>query len=92
MVGLDDVAADRQAQAGAPQARGVGAGLGGEERLEDPPQVRRRDPDAVVGDAQLGQPAGGVGGQPERGPTPPSGIAWRALMRRLSRTCWIWRG
>ena len=23
---------------------------------------------------------------------PPSGIAWRALISRLSRTCWIWAG
>ena len=36
-MGLDDVAADRQAQAGPPQARVVGAGLGREERLEDAP-------------------------------------------------------
>src|SRR5947199_407891 len=57
LVRLDDVAADRQAQARAPLAGGVGAGLGGEERLEDPPQVGRGDADARIGDAQLRQAA-----------------------------------
>ena len=62
---LDDVAADRQPEPGAALAGGVGADLGGEERLEDPPQVGRRDADAGVGDAQLGQPAGGVKADPD---------------------------
>src|SRR5207249_2825794 len=48
MVGLDDVAADGKAQAGPPQARVVGAVLGGEERIEDVPQVGRRNPDPRV--------------------------------------------
>ena len=56
VMGLDDIAANRQAQAGAAQARRVGAGLGREEGLEDAPQVLRRDADAVIGHAELGKP------------------------------------
>ena len=39
MVGLDNIAANRQAKAGTAEPRGIGAGLGREEGLEDAPQV-----------------------------------------------------
>ncbi len=88
---FDDLAADRQAQARAAQAGLIGAGLGGEERLEDPPEVGRGDPSPGVADAQLGQAPRGVGPDADR-TVPPSGIAWRALMTRFRRTCWICAG
>ena len=92
VVGLDDVAADGQAQPGAAQPRGVGAGLGREEGLEDPPQVLRRN--ARLRDrSRSARPAGPAGsGASRKVTTPPSGMAWRALIRRLIRTCWIWAG
>src|SRR5208282_4602158 len=65
VVGLDDIAANRQAEAGAAQARGVGAGLGREERFEDAPQVPWRDADAVIDHAQLGKPPRRIGRQPQ---------------------------
>ncbi len=71
MVGFDDVAADGQAQARAPLPRGVGFGLGREKRLEDPPQVGRRDPDTRVGHADLGQPAGRRPAPGAAAPCPP---------------------
>src|SRR3954470_24038392 len=40
LVALDDVAADGEAQAGPALSGGVRAGLRGEERLEDAPEVR----------------------------------------------------
>ena len=91
VVGLDDVAADGEAEARAAEAGLVGAGLGGEEGLEDPPEVGRGDAHAGVGDAHLGEPAGGVEADADR-TVPPPGIAWRALMIRFSRTCWICAG
>ncbi len=42
-----------------------GRGLGRVERLEDPPQVGRRDPHSRVGDAQLDPAAGGVESHPD---------------------------
>ena len=60
VVGFDDVSADGEAEAGAAEARGIGAGLGGEEGFEDAPEVGGGDADAVVGDADFGEAAGGV--------------------------------
>ena len=57
MVSFDDVAANGEAQAGASQPRRVGSCLGGEEGLEDAPEVFRGDPHAVVDHTQLDQPA-----------------------------------
>ena len=90
-MGFDDIAADGQTQARAPLPGGVGFGLGGEERLEDPPQVGRRDADARVGHTDLREPAGCVGRQPHTH-DPPPGMAWRALIKRFSSTCWICAG
>src|SRR5437868_12088667 len=50
---LDDLPADAQAQAAAAVALAVGL-LGRVERLEDQPQLLRRDADAGVADADLG--------------------------------------
>ena len=53
-----------------PRPVSSGPCLGGEEGVEDVPQVGRRDADAGVGDAQLGQPARWRPRRRGAGPTP----------------------
>ena len=65
-MGLDNVAADGQAQAGPAKSRGVRASFRGEEGLEDSAKILWRDPNAVVDHAELDKTSCRIGCQSER--------------------------
>ena len=81
---LDDVADDRQAEAGA-----LAVGLGREERLEDPLAVGLGDARAGVGDLDQDR-ARGRRRCARTTTLPPLSTAWTALVIRLIRTCSSW--
>lgn len=87
MVGFDDFAAEREAEAAAPLPVFVRL-FGGEEWIEDlfkllgaMPQPLSRTPISAKPDSRFDVT--------EISSRPPLGMACRALMIRFSRTCWI---
>lgn len=59
-MGLDDVAADGEAESGASQACGVGGGLGREERVEDAFEDSGGHAGARIGDGDFSPALGGI--------------------------------
>lgn len=60
-----DISTDRKAQAGSALARGIGANLCREKRLEDAAKIGRGDALARIGHANFGGSAGRIGSDPD---------------------------
>ena len=88
---FDDIPANRQAQARATLACGVGLGLRREERLKNPPKIGCGDANAGVVYTDFGQPAGGIRAETQTN-HPPAGHRLASIDKRLISTCWICAG